>query len=59
MSHDNSTAPRFVRIALTDEQRAQVQAATGREAEALELRAEELEELEERIAPLNYTKITF
>lgn len=56
MSHDNSTAPRFVRIALTDAQRSQVHAATGRQAEALELRAEELEE---RIAPLNFTKITY
>lgn len=56
MSHDNSTVPRFVRIALTDEQRSQVRAATGREAEALELRSEELEE---RIAALNFTKITW
>jgi hypothetical protein len=36
------------RIKLTPEQKAQVQAATGKEAEAVEL---SVEELEERIAP--------
>lgn len=38
-----------VRIDLTPEQRAQVKQQTGKEAEALELK---VEELEERIAPL-------
>ena len=37
-----------VRIKLTDEQKAAVRNATGKDAEALELSAEELEE---RIAP--------
>ena len=37
-----------LRIKLTPEQKAQVQAATGKDAEALEL---SVEELEERIAP--------
>jgi hypothetical protein len=37
-----------VRIELTDEQKAQVKAATGKDARALELG---VEELEERIAP--------
>jgi hypothetical protein len=36
------------RIKLTPEQKAQVQAATGKDAEAVEL---SVEELEERIAP--------
>jgi hypothetical protein len=39
----------MVRIDLTPEQRAQVKQRTGKEAEALELK---VEELEERIAPL-------
>jgi hypothetical protein len=38
-----------IRIELTEEQRAQVKAATGKDAPALELNAEELEE---RIAPI-------
>lgn len=46
MSTDNK--PNFVRIALTDEQKAQVRAQTGKDAEAIELNAKELEE---RIAP--------
>jgi hypothetical protein len=37
------------RIKLTPEQKAQVQSATGKEAEAVEL---SVEELEERIAPI-------
>jgi hypothetical protein len=53
MSHDNTTAPRFVRLALTDAQRSQVQAATGRDAESIELG---MQELEERIAPISITK---
>jgi len=36
------------RIKLTDEQKSQVKSATGKEAEAVEL---SVEELEERIAP--------
>ena len=45
MKEDKET----VRIDLTPEQRAQVKKQTGKEAEALELK---VEELEERIAPL-------
>jgi hypothetical protein len=41
--------PAFVRLELTDEQRARVHAATGVEADAIELGAQELEE---RIASL-------
>jgi hypothetical protein len=37
-----------IRLELTDEQKAQVKAATGKDARAIELNAEELEE---RIAP--------
>jgi uncharacterized small protein (DUF1192 family) len=40
------------RIHLTPEQKAQVQSATGKEAEAVEL---SVEELEERIAPVKWT----
>jgi hypothetical protein len=39
------------RIKLTPEQKAQVQSATGKEAEAVEL---SVEELEERIAPATF-----
>jgi hypothetical protein len=39
---------KHLRIALTDEQKAQVEAATGKSAEAIEL---SVEELETRIAP--------
>jgi hypothetical protein len=46
MSTDNK--PTFVRIALTEEQRAQIRQSTGVEAEAIELSAKELED---RIAP--------
>jgi hypothetical protein len=38
-----------VRLELTEEQRAQIKAATGKDARTLELNAEELEE---RIAPM-------
>ena len=41
---------KHVRLELTEEQKAQVKAATGKDAGAIELNAEELEE---RIAPLN------
>jgi hypothetical protein len=40
------------RISLTPEQKAQVRSATGKEAEAVEL---SVEELEERIAPVKWT----
>jgi hypothetical protein len=40
------------RIKLTPEQKAQVQSATGKEAEAVEL---SVEELEERIAPSQFS----
>ena len=43
---DRSKSP--IRIDLTPEQKAQVRSATGKDAEAVELSAEELEE---RIAP--------
>jgi hypothetical protein len=56
MAHENTPGEyRFVRLALTEEQRAQVRGATGRDAEAIELG---VQELEERIAPLNFTKIS-
>ena len=48
MTHENTNKPGFVRINLTEEQKAQVRAETGKEAEAVELSAKELEE---RIAP--------
>lgn len=41
-----------VRLELTEEQKAQVKAATGKDARAIELNAEELEE---RIAPMTPT----
>ena len=47
MSTENK--PNFVRIALTEDQKAQVRAETGKDAEAIELSAKELEE---RIAPM-------
>ena len=40
--------PNFVRLPLTDDQKAQVRATTGKEVEAIELTPQELEE---RIAP--------
>ena len=45
-----STSKDQVRIQLTPEQKAQVRNATGKEAEAVEL---SVEELEERIAPVS------
>jgi hypothetical protein len=39
----------IVRLELTEAQRAQVKSATGKDAESIELRAQELEE---RIAPV-------
>ncbi|HEX6063478.1 MAG TPA: hypothetical protein VFZ04_04610 [Longimicrobiales bacterium] len=44
---DKKKAP--VRVVLTEEQRKQIQSETGRDAEAVEFTAEELEE---RIAPV-------
>ena len=49
MSNESSRNPTFVRISLTNEQQEQVRSATGREDEAIELSAKELEE---RIAPM-------
>ena len=43
---------KHIRLELTEEQKAQIKAATGKDAKALELNAEELEE---RIAPI-YTR---
>ena len=40
---------KHIRLELTEEQKAQVKAATGKDARALELN---VEELEERIAPM-------
>ena len=40
--------PEFVRLNLTEEQKAQVRASTGKDAEVIELSTRELEE---RIAP--------
>ena len=42
-----------VRLELTDEQKAQVKAATGKDARAIEL---DVEELEQRIAPMKAIK---
>jgi len=49
MNNESSKNPTFVRIPLTNEQKEQVRSATGREADAIELSAKELEE---RIAPM-------
>jgi hypothetical protein len=43
-----------VRLELTDEQKAQVKAATGKDARAIELN---VEELEQRIAPTKGTPV--
>ena len=40
---------KHIRLELTEEQKAQIKAATGKDAKALELNAEELEQ---RIAPV-------
>lgn len=54
MSQENTQSEyRFVRLALSEEQRAQVQAATSRDAEAIELG---MMELEERMAPITITR---
>jgi hypothetical protein len=49
MSTENK--PSFVRINLSEEQKQQVRAETGKDAEAVELTAKELEE---RIAPRHF-----
>ena len=43
-----SNPKEMIRIKLTDEQKAQIRSQTGKDAEAVEFR---VEELEERIAP--------
>jgi hypothetical protein len=48
MSQPNDKRDELVRIELTDAQKAQVKAATGKDAESIELKAQELEE---RITP--------
>jgi hypothetical protein len=48
MSRENTSKPAFVRLTLTEDQRAQVRTSVGVDAEAIELTAHELEE---RIAP--------
>jgi hypothetical protein len=48
MSQQNGSTPGFVRLTLTEDQKAHVRASTGLEAAALEL---SVRELEERIAP--------
>jgi hypothetical protein len=47
----DSRTPKRISLVLSQEQRAQVKAATGKDAEALELG---VEELEERIAPMTF-----
>ena len=49
--NNNNKKDDFVRIDLNDTQKAQVKQATGKEADAIELNAQELEE---RIAPRIY-----
>jgi hypothetical protein len=49
MQNETSKTPNFVRLELTPEQKAQVRNSIGREADAIELSARELEE---RIAPM-------
>ena len=48
-SEHTGKSPNFVRLELTPEQKHQVRESIGREAEAIELSARELEE---RIAPM-------
>jgi hypothetical protein len=55
MQNENSK-PAFIRLVLTDDQRTQVRTSVGVDADAIELTAHELEE---RIAPLNFTKVEF
>ena len=49
MQNETSKTPNFVRLELTPEQKEQVRNSIGREADAIELSARELEE---RIAPM-------
>ena len=49
MQNETSKTPNFVRLELTPEQKKQVRNSIGREADAIELSARELEE---RIAPM-------
>ena len=49
MQNETSKNPNFVRLELTPEQKQQVRNSIGREADAIELSAKELEE---RIAPM-------
>ena len=54
--HPDRSAPwpqKHIRLELTEEQKAQVKAATGKDARAIELNAEELEE---RIAPMRSSR---
>ena len=51
MQNDKSTEKDIVRIDLTQPQREQVKQATGKDAEAIELG---VEELEQRIAPIRW-----
>lgn len=51
----NANKPNFVRLDLTEDQRAQVRASLGIDVNSVELSARELEE---RVAPLNYSKIS-
>ena len=46
----------MVRIQLTADQKAQIQKATGKKADALELTAEELEERIAPMSPMTFTK---
>lgn len=48
-NESTSSKPSFVRLQLTPEQKAQVRESIGRDADAIELSARELEE---RIAPM-------
>jgi len=48
-TNETNKTPSFVRLELTNEQKQQVRNSIGREADAIELSAKELEE---RIAPM-------
>jgi hypothetical protein len=50
---ESMATPETFRITLTNEQKAQVRKATGKDAEVIEL---SVEELEERIAPMQATR---
>lgn len=57
MSNEHaSSKPNFVRLELTPEQKEQVRESTGRDAQAIELSAKELEE---RIAPKSWNPANF